>query len=111
MAGKQVTPTVGTDKQDVNVIRGQLEYKILIITNKKTGRCSACFWFSDGMDIGPSETMDETFLPAIALHTVKLAAVAFGWASVRISGTDAAGLVELFLSFAFGSRFHVFFVE
>ena len=27
LAGKQVTPTVGTDKQDVNVIRGQLEYK------------------------------------------------------------------------------------
>ena len=27
LVGKQVTPTVGTDKQDVNVIRGQLEYK------------------------------------------------------------------------------------
>ena len=27
LAGKQVTPTVGTDKQDVNIIRGQLEYK------------------------------------------------------------------------------------
>ena len=27
LAGKQVTSTVGTDKQDVNVIRGQLEYK------------------------------------------------------------------------------------
>ncbi|WP_295849137.1 hypothetical protein [uncultured Neisseria sp.] len=27
LAGKQVMPTVGTDKQDVNVIRGQLEYK------------------------------------------------------------------------------------
>lgn len=27
LAGKQVTPTVGTDKQGVNVIRGQLEYK------------------------------------------------------------------------------------
>ena len=27
LAGKQVTPTVGTDKQDVNVIRDQLEYK------------------------------------------------------------------------------------
>ena len=26
LAGKQVTPTVGTEKQDVNVIRGQLEY-------------------------------------------------------------------------------------
>ena len=26
LVGKQVTPTVGTEKQDVNVIRGQLEY-------------------------------------------------------------------------------------
>ena len=35
-------------------------------------------------------------LPAIALHAVKLAAVRrFGWASVRISGTDAAGLVRV----------------